>query len=130
MSTSKLKLTLFLLRVSVFLVMFMWTMDKFINPQHAMAVWKKFYFISEMNSTGIYIVGSIQMLIVIMFVLGIFKRVSYGAILILHAVSTFSALQKYLDPWSNLLFFAAWPMLAACIGLYLLRSEDTFLTLK
>lgn len=30
-----------------------------------------------------------------------------------------------LDPFSHLLFFAAWPMLATCIALYLLRDLDT-----
>jgi putative oxidoreductase len=32
--------------------------------------------------------------------------------------------------FDNLLFFAAWPMLAACIALYLLRDQDTLLTVK
>jgi putative oxidoreductase len=32
---------------------------------------------------------------------------------------------SYLDPFSNLLFFAARPMLAACIALYMLRDFDT-----
>jgi hypothetical protein len=29
------------------------------------------------------------------------------------------------DAFNNLLFFAAWPMLAACIALYMLRDLDT-----
>lgn len=32
---------------------------------------------------------------------------------------------QYLDPFNNLLFFAAWPMLAACFAFYLLRELDT-----
>ena len=43
----------------------------------------------------------------------------------LHAVSTFSSYQQYINAWDNLLFFAAWPMLAACVVLYLLREADT-----
>ena len=31
----------------------------------------------------------------------------------------------YLEPFDHLLFFAAWPMLAACFALYLLRDDDT-----
>jgi hypothetical protein len=36
-----------------------------------------------------------------------------------------------LDPFTdaNLLFFAAWPMLAACIALFLLREHDTLLSI-
>jgi len=36
--------------------------------------------------------------------------------------------RQYLNPWQNLLFFAAWPMLAACVALYLLRDADTLLS--
>lgn len=32
------------------------------------------------------------------------------------------------DEGPNLLFFAAWPMLAACLALFLLRDEDTLAT--
>jgi hypothetical protein len=30
----------------------------------------------------------------------------------------------------DLLFFAAWPMLAACVALYMLRDLDTFATVE
>ncbi|GAM59117.1 membrane protein [Vibrio ishigakensis] len=43
----------------------------------------------------------------------------------LHAGSTLSSFGKYLDPFNNLLFFTAWPMLAACFVLYLLQDYDT-----
>ena len=47
----------------------------------------------------------------------------------MHAGSTFSAYAQYYDVFNNLLFFAAWPMLAACAALYLLRDADTKFTL-
>lgn len=83
----RIQVSLLALRLTVFLVMLMWTLDKFVNPEHA------------------------------------------GAVLILHAVSTFSSFAQYLSPWQNLLFFAAWPMLAACLALYLLREHDTLATI-
>lgn len=43
-------------------------------------------------------------------------------VLLLHGISTLSSYRQYLDPFNNLLFFAAWPMLAACFALYLLRG--------
>lgn len=64
------------------------------------------------------------------FVLGVAKHFSYGAVLVLHAISTFSSYAKYLDPFSSLLFFAAWPMLAGCVALYLLHDSDTLATLS
>ncbi len=55
------------------------------------------------------------------------KTWTYGAVLLFHAVSTLSSWQMYLG-FDNLLFFAAWPMLAACFTLFWLRDQDTLLT--
>ena len=47
--------------------------------------------------------------------------------LLFHSISTLSSYKQYFAPFEgpNLLFFAAWPMLAACLALYLLRDLDT-----
>lgn len=120
---------LLLLRLGVFIVMFMWTLDKFINPQHSGAVFEKFYGIGGFSDTAFVIAGLLQLLVVLAFVAGFMKRYSYGAILVLHGISTLFSWQQYLDAFNNLLFFAAWPMLAACIALYTLRDLDTRWTL-
>ena len=36
--------------------------------------------------------------------------------------------RQYLDGFDNLLVFSAWPMLAACFTLYLLREYDVLLS--
>ena len=129
-SKRRIEVSLLLLRYGVFIVFAMWTIDKFVNPGHAAAVFKAFYGIDGLSTAAAYVLGALQAALVIGFVLGLAKRWTYGAILLLHAASTFSSWTRYLDPWSspNLLFFAAWPMLAAIAALYLLRDEDTLLT--
>lgn len=124
----RLSLSLLLLRLGVFLVMVMWTLDKFANPDHAAAVAENFYLMEGMGRTALAVIGGIQLVIVLAFVAGFCRRISYGLVLLMHAISTFSSYQQYLDPWNNLLFFAAWPMLAACAALYLLREKDTLLS--
>jgi len=123
----RIPLALLLLRLSVFLVMLMWTLDKFFNPDHAAAIYQNFYFISGLGNVIFYIIGAIQLLIILAFVTGIKKQWSYGAVLFFHAVSTASSFKQYFNPYQdgNLLFFAAWPMLAACFTLYYLRDWDT-----
>lgn len=128
MQITRLNISLLLLRLGVAVVMIMWTVDKFLNPDHAAAVWAKFYMIEGVGSTPMYVIGAVQALIVAAFTMGLFKRWSYGIVLLLHAVSTLSSYEKYFDPWNSLLFFAAWPMLAACIALYLMRKDDTLLS--
>lgn len=124
----RIALSLLLLRLGVFLVMLMWTLDKFANPEHAGKVFESFYFIGGLGSGAFLLIGVLELLLLLFFVTGAFKRWSYGLVLLLHGISTISSFPQYLDPFNHLLFFAAWPMLAACIALYLLRDLDTLLT--
>lgn len=125
----RLQVALLALRLGVFVVMLVWTLDKFIQPQHSAAVFEGFYFLSGIGPTALAVIAGIELVVIVAFVAGAVKRLSYGAVLVLHGVSTFASFRQYLDPFNNLLFFAAWPMLAACLALYLLRDEDTLWTL-
>ena len=125
MSDSRIANALFALRLGVFIVILMWTLDKFINPQHSAAVFDNFYGLGNVGPGLFMVIGALQLVLVLAFVAGFKKRFTYGAIFLLHAVSTLSSWQQYLDGFNNLLFFAAWPMLAACYALYSLRDMDT-----
>ncbi|MGR9117155.1 MAG: hypothetical protein ACU85E_15450 [Gammaproteobacteria bacterium] len=126
-----LQLSLWFMRLSIFVVMLMWTLDKFINPAHSAKVFEHFYFLAGLGSSVMAIIGGVELLILSCFVLGLYKRFCYGAVLAFHAVSTLSSYRQYLSPFDgpHLLFFAAWPMLAGCLMLYLLRDDDRWLTL-
>ncbi len=117
--------SLLLLRAGVFIVMFVWTLDKFVNPDHTAKVYEFYFGVGGLGGAVFYAIGALELILVTAFLAGAFKRVTYGIVLLLHAVSTLAAWRLYLDPFSNLLFFAAWPMLAACVTLYLLRDLDT-----
>lgn len=121
---------LLFLRLGVFLVIFMWTLDKFINPQHSAGVFENFYGLSGWGPTVFMVIGAVEMLLLIGFVIGFRKRLTYGLVFVIHAISTLSTWKQYLNPYDgpNLLFFAAIPMLAACWALYSLREMDTRFT--
>ena len=125
MDIARVRFSLLLLRIGVFIVMLMWTLDKFMRPGHAAGVFKKFYHIDLGAPTMFYVLGSLELVLILLFVTGTAKRFSYGAVLALHAISTVSSYRQYMQPFDNLLFLAAWPMLAACVALYLLRDADT-----
>ena len=126
-SKDRVPLALFTLRISVFLVMLMWTLDKLVDPGHAARVFEKFYNIGSFELYYFYVIGVAELILLLAFLVGYKKTLTYGLVLIFHAVSTFSSYEKYLDPYTypNLLFFAAWPMLAACFVLFYLRAQDT-----
>ncbi len=129
-ATDRLPAALLALRLSVFLVMLVWTLDKFLAPDHAAKVYEHFYFIRGLGAPVMYLIGAVELAIILGFVLGIAKRFTYGAVFLLHAVSTLSSFPMYLNPAAGRLFYAAWPMLAACFALYALRDQDTLCTVR
>jgi hypothetical protein len=126
--TNRVPAALLALRLTVFLVMLVWTLDKFLAPGHAAKVFRDFYFISDLAPTALYALGAVELAIIVGFVLGIAKTFTYGAVLAFHAISTLSSFSKYLNPAEGRLYYAAWPMLAACFALFLLRDQDTLCT--
>ncbi|MFU8876900.1 MAG: hypothetical protein ACNA7E_02060 [Wenzhouxiangellaceae bacterium] len=122
---------LLFLRLSVFLVILMWTLDKFINPGHAAAVFENFYGLAGWGPTVFMVLGAIQFVLLIGFVIGFMKTFTYGFILVIHTVSVLATWKQLLNPYDgNLLFFAGVPMLAACWALFSLRHLDTRLTVQ
>lgn len=120
-----LSISLFLLRLGVAVVMGFWTADKVVNPDHVGAVFANFYSLSGVSEQSLFAIGMAQAVIVLAFTLGLFRTFTYGAILAMHSVSTFSSWRQYMEPFDNLLFLAAWPMLAACVTLFMFRDFDT-----
>ena len=122
--TRRLSLSLLLLRLSLGLVMMVWAFDKILNPEHGAAVLESFYGMPGTGEQTIRTIGIAQALIVVGFLLGVAKAWTYGAVLLMHAVTTFVSFSAYLEPLKNILFFSAWPMLAGLVTLFLLRAED------
>jgi putative oxidoreductase len=124
---TRLSLALLVLRLGVFVVMLMWTIDKFVRPQHTAAVFQHFYAIPGLQAPLAYLLGALELAVIIGFVLGFRKWLTYGAVFVLHGASTLASFRQYLAPFGdhNLLFYAAWPMWAACFALYSLRDLDT-----
>ncbi|MEX2531373.1 MAG: hypothetical protein WD960_11420 [Gemmatimonadota bacterium] len=125
----KLPVSLLSLRIGVFIVMILWSVDKLLNPDHAAAVFNTYYFLANMGAAALFVIGLVQIAIELAFVAGLFRTFTYGFVLVTHLISTLASWPGYLQPFDNLLFFAAWPMLAACFALFLLRDRDTLLSL-
>jgi len=111
--------------------MLVWTIDKFVRPQHAQKVFETFYFIPGVASAVVIAMAVAELVLLLLFVSGVAKRITYGLVFLLHAGSTLSSFKQYAAPFTggNILFYAAWPMLAACFALYALRERDTLLSI-
>lgn len=127
---NKIEWSLLFMRLTVFLVMFAWTVDKIIDPAHGAAILQGFYFIGGAGEQIVMAIGAAEMVLIFAFVAGLWKKYTYGLILLFHGLTTLASWDRYIPPDVSLTFFAAWPMLAACVTLYWLRDLDQKFTLS
>ena len=131
MEQQQLKIGLLLIRLSTGVFFLIWSIEKLISPEITQKVFSRFYLL-EISPTMSVGIGIFQTLIVLAFMVGIFKTWTYGAILGMHGISTLSTYKELLNPYQppNHLFWAAVPLLAALITLFLLRRKDRLLNIS
>ena len=133
MKTDKtLEVSLLILRVSLGILFLVWSIGKIVAPGLTQFVAETFYSSqAEVTRLMAAVVGIIQLLIVLAFLVGIAKTWSYGALLGMHLVSVVVAYKPLLAPYTppNTLFWAGIPTLGALIALFLLRDRDQLFTL-
>lgn len=72
----RVSLVLLLTRISIFIAMMIWVIDKFVKPDHAAAVFQSFYGIGGIGPSVSYLLGALQLAIMIAFLLGYQDRKS------------------------------------------------------
>ena len=131
MASHTLRLPLFLTRLSIFLFMLPWQVMRFTKPEAINSISNKYYKFS-MPEIGSTITGVLMMALLIAFLVGFKKKISYLLVLILHGVGTLMTIPNLIPGLEgyNQLFLAAVPALAAMLLLYVLRDEDTMLSIN
>ncbi|MEQ8387589.1 MAG: DoxX protein [Alphaproteobacteria bacterium] len=128
----RLEISLAIMRLTMAAFFLVWTLEKFVAPESTQGIFSHFY-MTEISVSTVYIAGAVQLLLVLGFLLGIWKLATYGAILVMHGVSTLSTVGILVDPWAsgtpNHLFWAGVPVLGMAVALFLLRDRDRWLTL-
>jgi putative oxidoreductase len=126
----KLALALAILRISLGGFLLLWALEKFVIPQATVAIWKSFY-LTAIGVSVPYVIGAFETLLALGIIIGFQRRITYGAGLIIHAVSVVSSWRQLIDPWGlwlndrpQHLFLAGVPVLAGFLVLYLLREAD------
>lgn len=128
---AQLKPSLAILRYSLSAFLAIWVVEKFIHPEKTAAIWKAFYMVDALPLAGSYVIGGIQAIALLAFILGVFKFWSYGFWLVTHTAGTILSYRPLLNPYESYyhLFWAAVPVAAAFLLLFLLRKEDTIGTI-
>ena len=131
MTTHSLKLPLFLTRLSIFYFMLPWQLMRFTKPESVVGIAKKHYKFTMPDSVPM-ITGVLMMVLLIAFLVGFKKKITYFLVFILHAIGTLMTLPKLIIGLESfyILFLAAIPTAAAMFLLWKLRDEDTMLSLN
>ena len=126
-----LALSLAVLRLSTGAFFLVWALEKILAPDIARRVYETFYFSSPSDEV-LLATGILQGAVVLAFMAGLLRFWTYGALLAMHSLSVFSTVPRLMDPFSppNHLFWAAVPVLALLLVLFLLRDRDTALVVR
>lgn len=117
------------LRIGMFLFMAVWALEKFVRPEAYQSIFGSFYGFDAGHSL-IYLIGAVQMAVLLLFVMGKFKTASYGLVMLMNVVTLLVSYRQILAPWegsTNHLFVASIVVATASIALFLSRADDVFL---
>lgn len=126
-----LEIALLILRLSLAAFLLVWVADKFINPKHSVAVLAGFYALKDASPQIVLGLGVAQLILVLAFAAGVLRFWTYGAVLVMHAITVGVSSWKIIPPFgpaANILFWAGIPVLAAMLALFLLRDRDRMLS--
>lgn len=120
------------LRVSLGVFLLLWGLEKFVIPTTTVRIWDTFYGVG-LGASLLPLLGALESALGVAIGVGLWRRVSYGSGLLVHAVSVLSSWRQLIDPWGlrsggspNHLFLAGVPVLAGFVALYLVRARDTW----
>jgi hypothetical protein len=106
-----------------------WQLMRFTKPESVIGIAERHYKFTMPEAVPM-ITGVLMMILLIAFVTGFKKKISYLLVLILHALGTLMTLPKLIIGLESfyILFAAAIPAVFAMLLLYILRDEDTMLS--
>lgn len=125
---TKLSTALLTMRLTIGAFFGIWASLKFYRPEWFENVFKNFYGLDFITSDMSAYVGSLQLLIALVFIVGLWRTYSYGALVLMQAAGVLGSVPNLMEwtKYPNNLMWAAVPALGAAIALFVLRSEDRF----
>lgn len=120
---------LFLLRFGLGGFLAFCSVDKIISPQSFLSVISHYYLVS-VPTWVIMILGGVQLVLSLFFMLGMYKTWTYGAAFLVQALALVTVVEKLLSPFGkDQVFLMLVPLLFAFGALFVMRNFDTKWTL-
>ena len=127
--TRKLSIALLIIRVSAAAFLGVWASLKFYRPEWMVNVFRNIYKLDFVTQDYALVVGSLQLLIVFLFLIGYQRTLVYGFTALMHSAGVIGSLPSLLFKFTNYpsnLLWSAVPTLGALIALFILREHDTY----
>lgn len=126
MSDAAIPRALLALRLTLGVFLLQWGIEKFVVPENTPGIWGFFYGVVVPQASA-YLFGAIEVALALCLLLGMWRTISYGAAMLLHAVTVVVTWHQLINPWGDQvahLFIAGVPVLGAFVALFLLRHLD------
>lgn len=124
------------IRVTIFILMIIWAVLKIMAPESYAGgdepgIFEKFYGVA-VGSNIVFALGIAQIVLLLAYVLGAFKTITVGAVMLMNLASLVVSLPLIIDfgTEKNILFLTAIPVFGASLAHFLMRKQDTFLSLE
>jgi uncharacterized membrane protein YphA (DoxX/SURF4 family) len=124
----KLSISLLIIRLSIAAFFTAWSSLKFFRPEWFENVFRNFYGLEFASRDMSAAVGIVQLLIVLAFVLGYKRGLSYAVLALMQGAGVLGSIPNLINftQYPNNLMWAAVPALGAAIALFILREHDGF----
>ena len=127
---ARLALALLVIRLTAGAFLLVWASLKFFRPEWMVNVFRNTYGIASAEPSWAYWVGAVQVALVVLFILGLARRLVYPLVTLMHAtgvigVALGGALWNFTDYPNNLLWTSV-ATLGALIALSLMAREDEY----
>lgn len=123
---TKLSAALLIIRLSIAAFFGIWASLKFYRPEWFENVFTNFYGLDFITRDMSTYVGSVQVMIAVVFAIGLWRTFSYGALVLMQGAGVLGSFPNLMNwtSYPNNLMWAAVPSLGAAIALFILRHED------
>lgn len=128
-SLPNLRLPLFITRILIAYFLSPWVLMRFTSPEAAKGIAGKYYQVSNLPDIANTAIGVLWVVLLVAFVIGFKKRISYGLVALFHGIGTAFTIPYLIPGMENfaIIFLAALPTFCAMVLLYILRDHDTLL---
>lgn len=128
MTNHRLAASLLIMRFSIAAFFGAWASLKFYRPEWFENVFTNNYGLEFITRDASTYVGVVQVALVIVFAVGFWRTVSYGALALMQGAGVLASIPNLMNytNYPNNLMWAAVPALGAVVALFIMRHDDAY----